>query len=79
MTGYVNLLSGDLMTATLVYNGSNLTETVVDDVTKATFTHIYAGLNLSSIIGGSVAYVGFTGSTGGFASTQAIQTWTYSS
>src|SRR5207253_460217 len=35
--------------------------------------------NLSAAIGGSTAYIGFTGGTGGLTAIQEIITWTYSS
>ncbi len=72
----VNLHSGDLMTATLSYNGTILTETVTDTVTKAVFSTQYT-VNIPSITG-PTAYVGFTGAIGGTSDTQSIVNWTFS-
>jgi hypothetical protein len=75
LTG-INLGSGDPIQVTLSYDGANLTETVVDTVTHAMFSHTYMGLNLPQVIGGNAAYVGFTAGTGGETATQEIQNWT---
>jgi hypothetical protein len=72
----VNLHSGDLMTAMLAYNGTTLTETVTDTVTKAVFSTQYA-VNIPALTG-PTAYVGFTGATGGAIDTQDIVNWTFS-
>ncbi len=60
---------------TLAYDGTTLTETIVDVTQAVTFTHSYP-LNLTQVLGGNPAYVGFTGGTGGATSTQDILTWT---
>jgi PEP-CTERM motif len=55
----VNLLSGDPIDVQLAYNGTSLTETLVDTVTSAQFST--TDLVLTSIpttVGGSTAYVG---------------------
>jgi hypothetical protein len=67
--------AGNPIRVTLTYNGTTLTETVVDTVTGATFTHDYL-VNIPQIIGGPVAYVGFTGGTGGETAIQDILSWT---
>ena len=72
----VDLHSGDVMEATLHYDGTTLQETVTDTVTHASFTHAYT-INIPGTIGGSTAYVGFTGATGGATAVQDILTWTY--
>lgn len=43
----------------LSYNGSILHETLVDSVTSDMFERLYP-LNLSAIVGGPTAFVGFT-------------------
>jgi hypothetical protein len=73
LTG-INLGSGDPLQVTLTYDGVNLTEMVTDTVTHATFMHTYA-LNLTQVIGGNSAYVGFGGGTGGETATQQILSW----
>jgi hypothetical protein len=72
----VLLLSGDLMHAHIVYDGTNLTLTLTDTVTNAVFTQSYP-VNIPSIVGASTAWVGFTGGTGGDTVTQNITSWTY--
>jgi hypothetical protein len=72
----INLHSGDIMAVQLVYDGTNLTMTLTDTVTKATVTEVFP-VNIPSIVGGSTAYVGFTGATGGETATQNVLSWTY--
>jgi hypothetical protein len=72
----VNLHSGDVMHAHLVYDGTNLTMTLTDTVTNATATEVFP-INIPAVIGGSTAYVGFTGSTGGLTAKQNVLSWTY--
>ena len=76
MTGMVDLHSGDVMSVTLLYDGTTLQETVTDTATKAAFTQSYR-VDIPSIVGGNDAYVGFTAGTGGVTATQDILTWTY--
>jgi hypothetical protein len=75
-TGIV-LLSGDLMHAHMVYDGTNLTMTLTDTVTNATVTEAFP-VNIPSIVGSNTAWVGFTGGTGGFSATQNVLSWSYS-
>jgi hypothetical protein len=73
----VNLHSGDIMHAHITYDGTTLTLILTDTVTSASFTAARI-INIPSMVGGSAAYVGFTGSTGSTAvSTQEILNWTY--
>ncbi len=72
----VNLHSGDLMHAHIAYNGQNLTMTLTDTVTNATVTETVA-VNIPATVGGSTAYVGFTGSTGGSSATQNVLSWSF--
>ena len=74
-TGVV-LRSGDVMHAHIVYDGTNLTLTLTDTVTNATATEVFP-VNIPSLVGGNMAYVGFTGGTGGATATQNILSWTY--
>jgi hypothetical protein len=65
--------------AHLTYSGTTLTETITDLTAGGTpFTKTYNNINLTSIVGGNTAWVGFTGGTGGLNANQDIQTWTYS-
>jgi LysM repeat protein len=72
----INLHSGDIMSAQLVYDGTNLTMTLTDTVTKATVMEIFP-VNIPSIVGSDTAYVGFTGATGGENATQNVLSWSY--
>ncbi len=76
--GGVNLHSGDILHAHMTYDGTTLTLTIADTTNAAdTFTTSWP-INISSTIGGSNAFVGFTAGTGGATATQEIITWTYS-
>ncbi|MGD0938418.1 MAG: chitobiase/beta-hexosaminidase C-terminal domain-containing protein [Terracidiphilus sp.] len=72
----INFHSGDILSAQLVYNGTDLTMTLTDTVTNATVTEVFP-VNIPSIVGGNTAYVGFTGATGGASATQNVLSWTY--
>ncbi len=56
----INLHSGDIFNAQLTYNGTTLTVVITDTVTNATATQTYT-VNIPAIVGGTTAYVGFTG------------------
>ena len=73
----IDIHSGDPMTLHLVYNGTTLTMTLTDTVTKVSFTHAFT-VNIPSIVGSSTAYVGFTGASGGIGADQEILNWSYS-
>jgi hypothetical protein len=74
----IDLTSGDLMQATLAYNGTTLTETVTDTVTGATYTNSYT-VNIPAAVAGNTGFVGFGAGTGDTATdTTDITTWTYS-
>jgi hypothetical protein len=73
----VNLHSGHVFRAHLVYDGSILTLALTDTSTGAAFEKQFA-VNISNAVGSTTAYIGFTASTGGHTSTQIIQNWTYS-
>ncbi len=74
----INLHSGDTFNAQLAYNGTVLTVVITDKVTNASATQLY-NVNIPAIVGGTTAYVGFTGGTGGLAAVQEILDWVYSS
>jgi Legume lectin domain/Chitobiase/beta-hexosaminidase C-terminal domain len=76
--GGVNLHSGDILHAHMTYDGTTLTLTLTDTVnTTQTFTTSFP-INIPSTVGGTTAFVGFTGGTGGQTAQQEIITWTYS-
>jgi hypothetical protein len=71
------LLSGDLMHAHLVYNGTTLAVTLTDTITGTSATYKYT-VNIPTAVGSTTAYVGFTGSTGAFKAVQQVTSWSYS-
>jgi hypothetical protein len=73
----IDIHSGHEMTLHLVYDGANLKMTLTDTVTKVSFTTTFA-VNIPSIVGGTTAYVGFTGASGGIVADQEIIGWSYS-
>ncbi|MFL6305229.1 MAG: chitobiase/beta-hexosaminidase C-terminal domain-containing protein [Candidatus Sulfotelmatobacter sp.] len=73
----VLLKSGDSMLAHITYDGTTLTMNLLDMVTNTSFV-LTKAINIPQVIGSSVAYVGFTGSTGGLTAVQKILSWTYS-
>jgi hypothetical protein len=72
----VNLHSGDIMQATLTYNGTTLTLVLTDTVTNASYSASTV-INIPATVGANTAYVGFTAGTGGESATQQILNWTY--
>jgi hypothetical protein len=72
----INFASGDPIKVTLIYNGTTLTENILDTVTGVTFTHDYL-VNVAQIVGGNTAYAGFTAGTGGDTAVMDVQSWTY--
>jgi hypothetical protein len=69
--------SQDVFQVTLSYNGTTLTETIMDTVTQATFITMYT-VDIVGAVGGTVGYAGFTGGTGGGTTIADVQAWTYS-
>ena len=76
----VNLLSMDPIQVTLTYDGTTLTEVLLDTVTNDTTTLTYP-IDIVGTTGaacnGNMAYVGFTGATGGANSTQIISNFSF--
>jgi hypothetical protein len=60
------------------YDGTNLAMTITDATTAAVFTQTWA-VNIPGTVGGTTAYVGFTGGTGGYTALQQILNWTMTS
>jgi hypothetical protein len=77
----VVLNSGDKILVTLAYNGSanTLQENLVDQSTAASYTITYTGVNFQTILGATTAYIGFTGSTGGYNAAQNVSNLSYNS
>ena len=74
----VVLSSGDSINANMTYDGVNLILTLTDIVVNKTFTHTFP-INIPATIGSNVAYIGFTGGSGGESSSQKILSWTFTS
>ncbi len=72
----INLHSGDPMSVHMTYDGTYLTVTLTDDATLAMWSDD-AAVNIPSAVGGTTAYVGFTGGTGGLTANQKVTSWTY--
>jgi hypothetical protein len=73
----INLASGDYMNVHITYDNKNLNLTITDAVTLASVSHAFV-INIPLHLGGSsIAYVGFTGGTGGATASQKIISWTY--
>jgi len=78
-TGSVNLASGDPINVMLYCAMGHLALTFTDTVSHVTFsTNLYVG-NLTNIVGGATAYIGFTGGDGGSSSSQAISNFSFTS
>jgi fibronectin type 3 domain-containing protein len=73
----LDLHSGDVFQVNMTYDGTTLSVTIKDTVTGKSATQTYT-ISIPTTIGGSTAFVGFTGGTGGQTSTQDILTWTFS-
>ncbi len=72
----INLSSGDIMAVHAAYDGSKVTVTLKDTLTGANVTGTAVG-DMTQVLGGTTAYVGFTGATGGLTASQKILTWTF--
>jgi fibronectin-binding autotransporter adhesin len=79
-TGTVSLNDGNPHQITLVYNAQNqsLTEEIYEGGTNL-FETVYNNVNFSSIVGGTSAYVGFTGGTGSVTGVQTVSNFSYGS
>ncbi|HTG29780.1 MAG TPA: chitobiase/beta-hexosaminidase C-terminal domain-containing protein [Methylomirabilota bacterium] len=72
----INLHSGDKFSVHMTYNGATLAMTITDGTTGAVYNTSWS-INIPQVIGSNIAFVGFTGGTGGLTATQNIQTWTF--
>src|SRR5262249_40447776 len=72
----IDLHSGHAFNVTMTYDGVTLTVTIKDKVTGASATQKYA-VDVVKTVGGSRAFVGFTGGTGGLTATQDILAWDF--
>lgn len=72
----IDLHSGDTMAVHITYDGTTLAMKITDGVTGASFSTTWS-VNIPSLVGGSTAYVGFTGGTGGSSASQKVEGWTF--
>jgi hypothetical protein len=72
----VNLHSGNYINAHITYDGVALTITLSDAITRASWSHSWT-INIPAVVGGTTAFVGFTGGSGGATASQKITSWTY--
>ena len=72
----VDLHTGHLMNCSLHYDGTTLSQTVMDTVSGGVYSHNYT-VDIPAVIGGTTAWLGFTGGTGGEVVIQQIKTWTF--
>jgi hypothetical protein len=71
------LSNGDVWTATIGYNGADLSVTVQDSAGPAFTVYNSVPIDIASLIGTTSAYVGFTGGTGGGFEQQNILNWQF--
>lgn len=71
------LSNGDLWTATVTYDGTNLNATVQDGLAPPDPVIVNFPINIGSLIGGSNAFVGFTGATGSGFENEDIVNWRF--
>jgi hypothetical protein len=72
----VNLHLGDLLVASISYDGTTASVHIVD-LTRNTSFRSSEAVDLHTVLDGWTAYAGFTGSTGLNYSDQNIHSWTY--
>lgn len=79
-SGTVDPASGNPIQVSLSYDGTNiLSLTLTETNTSKVYTTTYEVGNLATVTGGSTAFIGFTGGTGGEAATQTITNFTFTS
>jgi len=76
----VDLHSGHNIRAVITYDGTNLSEMLIDldDANRVVFNYNYGPVNLATILGGNTAYIGFTGATGGVTEDVTVNNWVFS-
>jgi hypothetical protein len=77
-TGSINLASGDRIGVSLGYGAGSLLAvlTDLDNPSTPSFSKTFA-VNVPTVVGGSTAFVGFTGATGAATSIQTISGFTF--
>ncbi|HEX4264945.1 MAG TPA: hypothetical protein VH597_11445 [Verrucomicrobiae bacterium] len=75
----VNVGSTNDILVNLSWSSGVLTVTLTDQGSLATFTTNYNVGSLSALLGGNLAYIGFSGADGGVASTQTVRNFQFHS
>jgi hypothetical protein len=73
----VNLRSGDPIQVNLTYDGTTLTETLLDTITGDTNSFSYPIDLVTTLSGNTSAFVGFTAGTGGAHASQTVTGFSY--
>jgi Bacterial lectin len=73
---YVAAKEGEVFAVHIAYDGVNLSLTITGQDTQNTFSDSWP-IDIPTVVGGTTAYVGFTGGTGGRVSAATILGWTY--
>jgi len=73
----VNLASGNAIAVTVVYANGVMQVNLTDTVTSASYSTNLSVGDLTAVLGGQTAYIGFTGASGGVDSNQTITDFTY--
>src|SRR5208282_798742 len=76
-TQNATLNNGDTIQVTAEYFNNTVTANFVDLKTGASGQRIFSGQNIPAAVGSNFALVGFTGATGGLASTQTVSNFTF--
>ena len=71
----INLHSGDVLRARLIYYNPVLLLEMVDTTNSTEYFSTEFTIDIPTAVGGNTAYVGFTGGTGGLTAIQQILTW----
>jgi hypothetical protein len=74
--GKINLHGGDLLDAHLAYDGTTLTLTIIDLAKLVIWSYPFT-IDIPGTVGGSTAYIGFTGASGGLTAIQQISDWQF--
>ncbi|MGA3073678.1 MAG: chitobiase/beta-hexosaminidase C-terminal domain-containing protein [Bryobacteraceae bacterium] len=73
----INLHSGDVLRARLMYYNPVLTLEIVDTANSTEYFATQFSIDIPTTTGGNTAYVGFTGGAGGLSAIQEILTWNH--
>ena len=78
-TPMVDITSKNPINVTLSYRQADgaMVETLHDTVTNGTLTKVYRNIDISAAVGGSTAFLGFTGGTGGVNAQQTITNFNF--